>query len=122
VCVCATAVWIAAAEAPRPHAQTTEPRVIEIVARRFVFEPSEIQVGVGERVILRVRSADGPHGIEIRPLKVKREVPRGSDPVSIEFVPREPGRFEIICSEYCGEDHDKMKGVLVVESRDLARR
>jgi cytochrome c oxidase subunit II len=114
MCVWLTAVLVASAGAPPPRAQTPEPRVVEVVARRFAFEPAEITVAVGERVVLMVRSADGVHGLEIKRFKVKKEVPRGGDPVSIEFTASEAGRFPILCSEYCGQDHDKMKGTLVV--------
>ena len=114
MCVWLTAVLVASVGAPPPRAQTPEPRVVEVVARRFAFEPADITVAVGERVVLMVRSADGVHGLEIKRFKVKKEVPRGGDPVSIEFTASEAGRFPILCSEYCGQDHDKMKGTLVV--------
>jgi plastocyanin len=65
-----TTLVATAAMAPRPAAQTTETRVIEVVARRFVFEPSEIEVAVGERNTLLVKSADGPRGIEIKKFNV----------------------------------------------------
>ena len=99
-------------------AQSTEPRVIEVVAKRFAFEPSEIEVTVGERVRLAVRSADGVHGIEIKKVKVSKEIPRGVAPVMIEFTATEAGRFPIVCSEYCGDGHDDMKGTLVVKAQD----
>jgi cytochrome c oxidase subunit 2 len=95
-----------------------EPRVIQVVARRYAFEPAEIQVTEGEMVRLMVRSADGPHGFEIKPLKVKKEIPRGADPVAIEFTAEKAGRYPILCSEYCGDGHADMKGALVVVSRD----
>jgi cytochrome c oxidase subunit 2 len=98
----------------RPAAQAPEPRVIDVIARRFVFEPAEIEAAVGERIRLRVRSADGVHGIEIRKFKVKKEIPRGATPVTIDFTASEEGRFPILCSEYCGDDHDDMTGLLVV--------
>src|SRR5688572_20125807 len=96
--------------------QTGDPRVVEVVAKRFAFEPSQIDVTVGERVRLVVRSADGVHGIEIKKFKVNKVIPRGSTPVTIEFTASEAGRFEILCSEYCGEMHDEMKGTLVVSA------
>ena len=108
--------------APRPvakAAQAAEPRTIEVVARRFAFEPAEIQVTVGERVRLLVRSADGLHGIEIKKVKVAKEIPRGTKPVTIEFTADEAGRFPILCSEYCGDGHDD-KGTLVVLAKDAA--
>ena len=109
--------------APRPvskAAQADEPRTIEVVARRFAFEPAEVQVTAGERVRLLVRSADGLHGIEIKKVKVAKEIPRGNKPVTIEFTADEAGRYPILCSEFCGDGHDDMKGTLVVLARDAA--
>ena len=97
-----------------PTAQGVEPRVIEVVARRYAFEPDVIEVAVGERVRLMVRSADGLHGLEIKKFKVSKDIPRGSAPVAIEFTADETGRFPILCSEYCGDEHDSMRGTLVV--------
>jgi cytochrome c oxidase subunit 2 len=101
-----------------PPAQAPEPRVIEIVAKRFAFEPAEIEVMVGEKVTLSVRTADGVHGLEIKKFKLKKEIPRGTAPVTIEFTATETGRFPILCSEYCGDGHDDMKGTLVVHARE----
>jgi cytochrome c oxidase subunit 2 len=91
-----------------------ERREIEVVARRFAFEPSEIQAAVGEPVRLLVTSADGVHGMEIKAVKVRKEIPRGGKIVTIDFTPKEAGRFPILCSEYCGDDHDNMRGTLIV--------
>ena len=98
--------------------QGTQTRVIEVTARRYAFEPAEIQVAVGEAVRLMVRSADGLHGIEIKELKVKEVLERGADAVAIDLKPGTAGRFAILCSEYCGEGHDDMKGALVVVAGD----
>jgi len=114
--LCAVAVAAAVLENSRPSAQSTEPRVIEITARRFAFEPSEIEAAVGERLQLVVRSADGVHGLEIKKLKIKKEIPRGGEPVTIEFTPTTEGSFPVVCSEYCGKGHNDMKGMLIVRS------
>jgi cytochrome c oxidase subunit 2 len=98
-----------------------EPRVIEVVAQRFVFEPPEIQATEGERIRLVVRSGDGLHGIEIKQFRVSKEIPRGKEPVTIEFTADAVGRFPILCSVYCGDGHDDMKGALVVNARTPAQ-
>ena len=98
----------------RSSAQADEPRVIEITARRFAFEPAEIDATVGERLQLVVRSADGVHGLEIKKLKIKKEVPRGGEPVTIDFTATSEGTFPILCSEYCGKGHNDMAGMLIV--------
>ena len=97
------------------------PREIDVVARRFAFEPARIEVAVGERVRLRVVSADGVHGVEIKKFKVKKEIPRGTTPVVIEFTASEAGEFPILCSEYCGDGHEDMQGQLVVLTRDVQK-
>jgi cytochrome c oxidase subunit II len=99
--------------------QDNAPRDIDVVARRFAFEPARIEVAVGERVRLRVVSADGVHGLEIKKFKVKKEIPRGTTPVIIEFTANEAGEFPILCSEYCGDGHEDMQGQLVVLTRDV---
>jgi cytochrome c oxidase subunit II len=116
----ALALAAAASVTLRPAAQAPEPRVIDVIARRFVFEPAEIEATVGERIRLRVRSGDGVHGVEIKKFKVKKEIPRGTTPVTIDFTASEEGRFPILCSEYCGDDHDDMTGMLVVRGVERA--
>jgi cytochrome c oxidase subunit II len=102
------------------QATTAEPKVFEVVARRFSFEPATIEVEEGDTVRLLVRSADGPHGVEIKAFKVKKAVPRakpGDSPVTIEFVASTAGEYPILCSEYCGSGHNDMTGALVVRAK-----
>ncbi len=107
---------LAASPAPvRSHQE--EPRTVEIVARKFAFEPARIEVTEGETVRLVVRSADGVHGVGIKKFKVAEEVPRGGTPVMIEFTATAVGEFEILCSEYCGKGHGEMAATLVVKAR-----
>jgi cytochrome c oxidase subunit II len=124
--VCLVAIPVTPA-APRPAfavsavegaAQASEPREIEVVAKRFTWEPAEIQVTVGERVRLVLRTADGLHGIELKKFKISKEIPRGNKPVTVEFTADEAGRFPFLCSEYCGDGHDDMKGMLVVVAQN----
>ena len=92
----------------------TAPRVIEVVAKRFTFEPARIEVADGERVRLQVTSADGVHGLQIKKFRVNKLIPRGGKPVTIDFVATGPGTYEILCSEECGDGHESMTGTLVV--------
>jgi cytochrome c oxidase subunit 2 len=107
---------VAATESVQSAAQDA-PRTIEVVAKRFTFEPSRIEVREGERVRLVLKSADGVHGVEIKKFKVNKRIPHGGETVTIEFVADAPGQFPILCSEFCGNDHDEMKGMLVVEAK-----
>ena len=89
-------------------------KTFEIVAKRFAFEPARIDVTQGDHVRLVITSADGVHGVGIRPFKVNALVPRGGKPVTIDFTATEAGTFPIVCSEACGDGHEDMRGSLVV--------
>lgn len=98
-------------------AAASAPRVIEVVVRKFAFEPARIEVTEGERIRLVVTSADGVHGVGIKKFRVEHTVPRGGKPITIDFVASAPGEFPVLCSEYCGNGHEEMKGMLVVHVR-----
>lgn len=91
------------------------PRVIEVTAKKYDFEPSTIEVLQGERVVLRVTSTDRLHGIGIKKFGVNREVPKGKT-VDVEFVAAEAGTFKVLCTEECGKGHDDMEGALIVKA------
>ena len=104
----------------QPAPTDDQPKVFDVIAKRFVFEPATIEVTEGDRVRLVVRSADGPHGVEIKAFKVKKAVPRAKPddaPIIIEFVAAAAGEFPILCSEYCGNGHKDMTGTLVVKAK-----
>ena len=47
-----------------------------------------IEAVEGERLRILVKSGDGLHGFEIKKFKVSKEIPRGGEPVVIEFTAR----------------------------------
>ncbi len=109
------------ASARQDPATATAPREIEVVAKQFEFEPARIEVTEGERVRLIVKSADSVHGFQIKKFRVNTLIPRGGKPVSIDFVASDPGTYEIMCSEECGDGHESMKGALVVVAKPGAK-
>jgi cytochrome c oxidase subunit 2 len=94
-----------------------EPREIPVVVQRFTFEPARIEVTEGERIRLVVSSGDGVHGLEIKKFRVNKKIPRGGEQVTIDFVASAPGEYPILCSEYCGNGHEEMRGALVVAAK-----
>jgi cytochrome c oxidase subunit 2 len=101
--------------------QAAEPRIIEVLATRYSFEPALIEAVEGERLRILVKSGDGLHGFEIKKFKVSKEIPRGGEPVVIEFTAGEAGTFPILCSVFCGDGHGDMKGALIVSARESAQ-
>ena len=110
--VAAGGLGVMRAEPRRPQAVT-----IDMTAKRFAFAPDRIEVVEGDEVTLAVKSADGTHGIEIKKLKVKKEVPRGGSVVLLSFTAPAPGEYQVSCSEYCGRGHEDMRATLVVKPR-----
>ncbi len=109
----AAALWlapfVARAVEPAPAVRT-----VEVTASKYKFEPARIEVKQGERVRLILHSTDTTHGIEIKEFHVKADIPKGGDPVTVEFVADQAGTFEFKCSHFCGMGHHGMKGQLVV--------
>lgn len=104
----------AAAAAHAPAADGPQTRQFTIEASRYAFQPAQIVVQTGDVVELELRSADTDHGLAIKALGVKVAIPKGGAAVTARFVAKQPGRFPIECSEYCGSGHKRMRGELVV--------
>jgi len=95
-----------------------ERQVVEIVAERFIFTPSEIRVPVGTMLELRVRSDDTMHGFRIVGANVNVAVPkRRQGEAVVLFGATEVGRYRFECSRLCGAGHNFMRGEIVVVDR-----
>jgi cytochrome c oxidase subunit 2 len=94
---------------------------VQVVAKKFAFEPAVIQVTEGEPVRIVIHAADRLHGFAIRDLKIDEQIPRGGD-ITVEFTAPRAGRYPIVCSEYCGRGHDHMKAALVSVPATTASR
>ena len=89
-------------------------KMFDVIASKFKFEPATITVAQGDRVRLRLHSADRTHAFAIKALRVKTLIPSGGEAVTVEFVADRAGSFDFTCAEYCGTGHARMKGRLVV--------
>ncbi len=94
-------------------AHASEPRVIQITAKRFQFSPDQITLKKGETVKIRLVSEDVTHGFFLRPLKIDEEIDPGQ-PTEITVTPDTAGTFTTICDHFCGANHGNMKMTIVV--------
>ena len=90
------------------------PRRIPVVAAKFDFDKREIRVRKGEAVTLQLSSPDFVHGFSIPDLDARIDLVPGRT-VELALKPQHAGRFVFLCDNFCGEGHDRMTGVLVVE-------
>lgn len=101
------AVIFLAWSAPTSHAQS--PKRIEIVAKRFTYDPDTITLKQGEPVVLVLHSIDVPHGLKIDAFNIKSDDIRNGKPTEIQFTPQQPGHYVGQCARFCGKGHGSMK-------------
>jgi cytochrome c oxidase subunit 2 len=97
------------------HASNATVKEFAMTGRQYAWEPSIIKVKQGNRVKLHVKSEDVLHGIVIPELGIDNtDIPAG-ETRTIEFMASKKGRFEFLCSTFCGDRHIDMTGVIIVE-------
>jgi len=89
------------------------PRTVELVARRFRYEPNEIALEAGEPVLVLIRSLDFVHGMNIPALGKRLDLLPGRV-AQLELRPAEPGVIDFLCDNFCGDGHEEMHGRFVV--------
>ena len=81
--------------------------------------PAELYVPVGRPVKLLMTSSDVIHSFFIPSFRVKQDVLPGRYS-SIWFEVKEPGEYQIFCTEYCGLQHSSMLAkVVAVPQKDF---
>lgn len=77
----------------------------------------EMHLPVGTPVVLNVTSTDVIHSFWVPSFRLKADMIPGLIN-TIRFTPTVPGRYQIICTEFCGTQHGVMnKQIVVVEDR-----
>jgi cytochrome c oxidase subunit 2 len=106
-------VVVAGLSGSRSYGQ--ERQVVEMVAERFTFTPSRVEVPVGTTLELRVRSQDTMHGFRIVGHEINVAVPkRRQGEAVVVFEATTVGRYRFECSRLCGAGHNFMRGEIVV--------
>lgn len=95
-------------------AKATAIKEINIIAKKWTFNPSEIRVKQGDKVRLKIKSVDVAHGFNLPVFNVDKYLEPGKE-VVVEFFADKKGSFPFLCSVYCGAGHSGMRGSLVVE-------
>jgi cytochrome c oxidase subunit 2 len=83
------------------------PRMINIVAKRFTYEPDDITVKKGEPVVLKLTTRDVTHGLKFEDLNLNTKVEKGKSN-ELAFTPTKTGDFNGQCSVFCGSGHGSM--------------
>jgi cytochrome c oxidase subunit II len=99
---------------------------IYVVAKQWMWklehlngkrEIDELHVPLGHPVELVMTSQDVIHSFFVPAFRVKQDVLPGRY-TSLWFTPTQLGTFHLFCAEYCGTDHSRMGGGIVVMRPD----
>ncbi|MBV9718800.1 MAG: cytochrome c oxidase subunit II [Candidatus Eremiobacteraeota bacterium] len=101
--------------------------VVEAIGHQFYFSfrypqingevTDEMHLPLNEPVTLNLTSADVLHGFWVPAMRLKNDTVPGLV-TTIKFTPRLPGRYPIICTQFCGVLHSEMdKQALVIEPK-----
>jgi len=81
-------------------------------------EINALHVPVGQSIRMRLASEDVIHSFYIPAFRIKQDAVPGRY-TSLWFKAEKPGTYHLFCAEYCGTEHSRMIGsVIVMEQRD----
>jgi cytochrome c oxidase subunit II len=109
------AVPLLAIGAQRVFAQTPEPQVVKIIAKRFDYTPREFHVKAGRPVVLEFTSIDFVHGFSMPELNVRTDLPPGTV-TRLSIPPAKAGIYDFLCDNFCGDGHEEMHGRMIVDA------
>jgi cytochrome c oxidase subunit II len=78
---------------------------------------SQMHVPIGTPIVVQLSSFDVVHAFYVPELRIKQDVVPGTV-TTLWFQATKTGKFEIACSALCGNGHYKMRGHLIVESKE----
>jgi cytochrome c oxidase subunit II len=100
---------------------------VQVVAKQWMWklqhaegkkEINELHVPLGQAVTLTMTSQDVIHSFFVPAFRVKQDVVPGKYTTEW-FRPTRPGEYHLFCAEYCGTNHSRMIGrVVVMEPAD----
>ena len=82
-----------------------------------LYTVNDLHVPIYEAVKIQLRSADVQHSFFVPDLRVKQDAIPGQI-IPIWFEVTRSGEFDLTCAELCGWGHYKMRGRVVVQTRE----
>jgi len=97
-------------------AQEQGRREVTVVAKKFAFSPSRIEVTANDVLRITLVAEDIPHSFTIDEYRIAKRAAPGN-PVTFEFRADRAGTFRFYCSLTNDDGCRDMQGELVVTSR-----
>jgi cytochrome c oxidase subunit II len=80
-------------------------------------EINHLHVPIGQTVKLTMTSEDVIHSFGVPAFRLKQDVNPGAY-TTVWFRPERPGTYHLFCDQYCGAEHSRMVGSIVVMTPD----
>ncbi len=88
---------------------------LRIGAKKFEFHPDKVTAKLGQPIVLVLTSEDRLHGFKMPDLGIRADIVPGQE-TRVPLTPGKIGSFAFLCDVFCGDGHEDMEGVLVVEA------
>ncbi|WNO52721.1 cytochrome c oxidase subunit II [Stakelama saccharophila] len=122
--------WFAASMETSQYEVPADAMEVHVVAKQWMWkiehpngqrEINALHVPVGVPVRLVMTSQDVIHSFFVPAFRIKQDVLPGRY-TETWFNATKPGTYHLFCAEYCGTDHSKMTGgIVVMPKQDYAR-
>ncbi len=98
---------------------------LEIQAQQFAWNITypesgvttlnQLHIPVGKKVVVELTSKDVIHSFFIPQFRLKQDAVPGSK-INVWFEATKTGNYELVCAEFCGLAHYRMKGFVTIET------
>jgi cytochrome c oxidase subunit 2 len=114
--------WFFVGGSGLPRSDAPDQLEIHVVAKQWMWktqhpdgvrEIDALHLPVNTPVRLVMTSQDVIHSFYVPAFRLKQDVLPGRS-VELSFTPDQTGTFELLCAEYCGTQHSRMIGEIVV--------
>ena len=111
-----TARFIAEHGLPDGSVRAEHSKPIYVVALQYTFRPNTIRLAAGEEYDLQMLSTDVVHAISMQMGGTSyNAVVMPGIVTTLKLKPAKPGKYLVLCNEYCGIGHDYMYFSVIVE-------
>jgi cytochrome c oxidase subunit 2 len=98
---------------PGVHKLNDDTYEVVLIGKTFGYEPSNLKVPVGKKIVFKITSKDVTHSFTIVHTNVNMMVVPGRINTK-EYTFKKTGNYLILCNEYCGTGHQYMQTTIEV--------
>ena len=111
-----TARFIGGRRLPDDSVRAERGEPIYVLATQYTFTPNTIRLAAGQQYELQMLSTDVVHAFSVQMGDTSyNAVVMPKTVTALKLKPTKPGKYLVVCNEYCGIGHDYMYFAVIVE-------